>query len=77
MILKDLIDAGKSPAEVAQVQEYLALPDVFSEFSARALLIPGHAGVAAMGVEFETDNPAEVARLQEQLDEAAANLAAG
>ena len=116
------------PEAVAAALEYLAEPEVYSEFSARTLLIPGHSGVAAMGVDFETDNPAVSAalngfagevpkfqdqavalayhplafayfdasntrlaqyfageltleeammRLQEQLDEAAANLAAG
>ncbi len=116
------------PEEVAKVLEYLALPDVYSEFSARTLLIPGHSGVAAMGVDFDTDSEAVAAalnnyalevpkfqdqavalayhplafayfdasntrlaqyfageltldeamnRLQEQLDEAAANMAAG
>ncbi|MDE2820765.1 MAG: extracellular solute-binding protein [Chloroflexota bacterium] len=116
------------PEEVAKVLEYLALPEVYSEFSARTLLIPGHSGVAAMGVDFDTDSEAVAAalnnyalevpkfqdqavalayhplafayfdasntrlaqyfageltldeamnRLQEQLDEAAANMAAG
>ena len=49
--------------EVARVLEYLAQPEVYSEFSARTLLIPGHSGVAEMGVDFETDSPAVAAAL--------------
>ncbi len=51
------------PEEVAMALEYLAQPEVYSEFSARTLLIPGHTGVAAMGVDFDTDVPAVAAAL--------------
>ena len=116
------------PQEVAMVMEYLLQPEVYSEFSARTLNIPGHKAVAEMGVDFDTESAAVAAalngfgsevpklqdqavalnphplafayydasntrlaqyfageltldeamsRLQEQLDEAAANMAAG
>jgi alpha-1,4-digalacturonate transport system substrate-binding protein len=48
------------PEEVARVMEYLASDDVLSEFSARTLFIPGHLGLAAAGVDYETDS--ELAR---------------
>jgi len=43
------------PEEVARVMEYLASTEVLEEFSARTLFIPGHAGLAESGVEFDTD----------------------
>ena len=64
------------PQEVAMVMEYLLQPEVYGEFSARTLNIPGHNAVAAMGVEFDTDSAAvanalngfaaEVPKLQDQ-----------
>ena len=64
------------PQEVAMVMEYLLHPEVYGEFSARTLNIPGHNAVAAMGVEFDTDSAAvanalngfaaEVPKLQDQ-----------
>lgn len=44
------------PAEVARVMEYLVQPDVLAEFYGRTLFIPGHLGLAASGVEFDTDS---------------------
>ncbi|MCA9998874.1 MAG: carbohydrate ABC transporter substrate-binding protein, partial [Anaerolineales bacterium] len=43
------------PAEVARVMDFLAQEDVLREFSARTLFIPGHLGLAASGVEYDTD----------------------
>ena len=110
------------------VMEYILQPEVYSEYSARSLLIPAHEAVVDMGVDFDTEDAAVAAalsgfanevpkfhpqavalnphplafayydasntrlaqyfageltldeamgRLQEQLDEAAANMAAG
>lgn len=53
----------KNPEAVARVMEYLLQPEVYAEYSARSLLIPAHAAVVEMGVEFETDNPAVQAAL--------------
>jgi alpha-1,4-digalacturonate transport system substrate-binding protein len=44
------------PEEVTRVMEYLASEEVLAEFSARTLFIPAHAGLAASGVDFATDN---------------------
>lgn len=44
------------PDEVARVMEYLVQPDVMAEFYGRTLFIPGHLGLAASGVEFDTDS---------------------
>ncbi len=64
------------PQEVAMVMEYLLQPEVYGEFSARTLNIPGHNAVAAMGVAFDTESAAvanalngfaaEVPKLQDQ-----------
>lgn len=35
--------------------EYLSSQDALGEFSARTLFIPGHAGLSAAGVDFDTD----------------------
>ena len=51
------------PEEVAMVVEYLMQPEVYGEFSSRALFIPAHNAVIEMGVEFQTDNPAVAAAL--------------
>jgi alpha-1,4-digalacturonate transport system substrate-binding protein len=50
------IGSTEHPEEVARVMEYLANTEVLGEFSARTLFIPGHAGLAESGVEFETDS---------------------
>ena len=44
------------PEEVSRVMEYLAGEEVLGEFSARTLFIPAHAGLAAAGVDFDTDS---------------------
>jgi alpha-1,4-digalacturonate transport system substrate-binding protein len=43
------------PQAVARLMEYLVQADVTAEFAARTLFLPGHAEVAAAGVDFETD----------------------
>ncbi len=35
--------------------EYLLSQEVLGEFAARTLFIPGHAGLSAAGVDFDTD----------------------
>ena len=44
------------PQEVARVMDYLVQHDTQAEFAAKTLFIPGHLGLAAEGVDFETDN---------------------
>jgi len=44
------------PEEVARVMEYLVQEDVMAEFYGRTLFIPGHLGLAATGVDFDTDS---------------------
>lgn len=44
--------ATKYPKEVAAVMEYMASEEVIAEFSAKALVVPGHAGVLKKGVNF-------------------------
>lgn len=44
------------PEEVATLMDFLAQEDVYREFAARTLFIPAHAGVAAGGVDFQTDD---------------------
>ncbi len=51
------------PQEVAMAMEYLVQPEVYSEFSARTLNIPGHKAVAEMGVDFDTESAAVAAAL--------------
>jgi alpha-1,4-digalacturonate transport system substrate-binding protein len=51
------------PEEVARVMDYLVQHDVQAEFAAKTLFIPGHLGLAAEGVEFETDVEAAKAAL--------------
>lgn len=43
------------PEEVARVMEYLASEPVLEEFSAKTLFIPGHLGLSAKGVAYDTD----------------------
>lgn len=49
------ISTTEHPEEVARVMDYLASEEVLSEFYARTLFIPGHLGLAAQGVPFETE----------------------
>ncbi|MCY3834603.1 MAG: ABC transporter substrate-binding protein [Chloroflexi bacterium] len=51
------------PAAVAQVFEHLAQPDVYAEFSARALTIPAHLGVAASAIDYGTESETIAAAL--------------
>jgi alpha-1,4-digalacturonate transport system substrate-binding protein len=43
------------PAEVARVMDYLVQHDNQADFAARTLFIPGHLGLAAEGVDYQTD----------------------
>jgi alpha-1,4-digalacturonate transport system substrate-binding protein len=64
------------PEQASRVMEYLIQPEVYGEFSARTLSLPAQAEVAAMGVDFQTDNEAvknalgvfitEIPKLQDQ-----------
>src|SRR5690606_23017361 len=51
------------PEEVARVMEYLVQEDVMAEFYGRTLFIPGHLGLAANGVDFDTDSASAAAAL--------------
>ena len=51
------------PEEVARVMEYLVQEDVMAEFYGRTLFIPGHLGLAATGVDFDTDSESAAAAL--------------
>lgn len=44
------------PAEVARLMEWLASEEVLAEFYARTLFIPGHLGLAASGIDFQTES---------------------
>lgn len=46
------------PEEVARVMDYLASQEVQAEFASRTLLIPEHAGLAEVGVDFQTTTEA-------------------
>ncbi len=50
------IAGTEHPEEVARVMSYLASEEVLREFYARTLFIPGHLGLAAEGVEYQTDS---------------------
>lgn len=43
------------PEEVARVMDYLVQHDQQADFAARTLFIPGHLGLAAEGVDYQTD----------------------
>ena len=43
--------------------DYLASEDVLRDFHAKTLFVPAHAGIAASGVPFETDQPLAKAAL--------------
>jgi len=51
------------PEEVAMVMAYLASPEVYAQYSAETLSIPANSEVAAMGVEYNTDDDAVLAAL--------------
>ncbi len=52
------------PAEVARVLDFFAQQDVYAEFAARTLFIPAHSGVAAAGVDFQTEDEQAKAAIQ-------------
>ena len=64
------------PEAVALLMEFLTQAENYGAFSAGTLALPAHSGVAAAGVDFNTDNPsvlgalaaytAEVPKLQDQ-----------
>jgi alpha-1,4-digalacturonate transport system substrate-binding protein len=43
------------PDEVVRVMEYLSSEESLAEFYGRTLFIPGHLGLAAKGIDFDTD----------------------
>lgn len=45
------------PEEVGILMDYLAQEEVLAEFYGRTLFIPGHLGLAAGGIEFDTEDP--------------------
>ncbi|MEM7047541.1 MAG: ABC transporter substrate-binding protein [Pseudomonadota bacterium] len=47
----------KHPQEVGRLMDYLSSEEVLAEFYGRTLFIPGHLGLAAGGVDFDTDDP--------------------
>ena len=51
------INDTEHPEEVARVMEWLASEPIMKEFAERTLFIPGHKGLAAAGLDFQTDNP--------------------
>jgi len=53
----------KHPQEVAMLIEFLIQEKNYSKFSANALALPAHKGVATAGVTFNTDNPLVLAAL--------------
>jgi alpha-1,4-digalacturonate transport system substrate-binding protein len=50
------IKTTKHPEAVAKVMEFLTSEENLTEFYARTLFIPGHLGIAAKGVDFQTEN---------------------
>lgn len=57
------IAGTEHPEEVGRVMDYLASEDVLRDFHAKTLFVPAHAGIAASGVPFETDQPLAAAAL--------------
>ena len=57
------IAGTEHPEEVGRVMDYLASEDVLRDFHAKTLFVPAHAGIAASGVPFETDQPLAKAAL--------------
>ncbi len=51
------INTTQHPQEVTRLMEYLTQEDVMAEFYARTLFIPGHLGLAAKGIDFDTELP--------------------
>lgn len=62
----------KHPKETAAVLEYLASEDVLAEYSAKALVAPGHIGLATKGIDFPASKDAFnmfLAQLPKQTDQ--------
>jgi alpha-1,4-digalacturonate transport system substrate-binding protein len=57
------IGTTEHPEEVALLMEWLASEEILGEFSARSLFIPAHAGLAAAGVDFDTESESASAAL--------------
>jgi len=51
------LNTSENPEEVGKLMDYLSSEEVLNEFYGRTLFIPGHLGLAASGVEFQTDDP--------------------
>ncbi|MEM6460938.1 MAG: ABC transporter substrate-binding protein [Pseudomonadota bacterium] len=51
------LNTSEHPEEVGKLMDYLSSEDVLNEFYGKTLFIPGHLGLAASGVEFDTDDP--------------------
>ena len=51
------LKTSKNPEAVGKVMEYLSSEEVLSEFYGRTLFVPGHIGLSAGGVNFQTENP--------------------
>ncbi len=49
------IDGTDHPEEVAKLMDFLAQADVLAEFSGQTLFIPGHLGLSADDITYETD----------------------
>jgi alpha-1,4-digalacturonate transport system substrate-binding protein len=52
------------PEEVARLMDWLASEPVLKEFYERTLFLPGHAGLTASGLDYQSDNPS----VKESLD---------
>lgn len=52
------------PEEVARLMDWLASEPVLKEFYERTLFLPGHAGLTAAGLDYQSDNP----NVKESLD---------
>ncbi|NJL93445.1 MAG: extracellular solute-binding protein [Anaerolineae bacterium] len=63
------MNTTEHPEEVALLMNYLIQQDVYSEFAARTLFLPGHLGVANAGVDYETDDQATLDALNTFLAE--------
>ncbi|MCP4315460.1 MAG: carbohydrate ABC transporter substrate-binding protein [Hyphomicrobiales bacterium] len=51
------LKTSEHPEEVGKLMDYLSSEEVLNEFYGKTLFIPGHLGLAANGVEFQTDDP--------------------
>ena len=51
------LKTSEHPEEVGKLMDFLSSEEVLNEFYGKTLFIPGHLGLAANGVEFQTDDP--------------------